>query len=445
MPELAFSAFSSVRGLIMPLTLRRVAPLFYGFLLTRHQATYQSSLVTHNMMKRDYSVEVVEDSEPERQQQRELLYEQRRKDRTNKKHTPASADSPIVEISDDESLHGSRPATIIELSGINPCLIVTLVFLILCDSDDSGSFYKPSLSTSSQAKPVLPPKPSSMKVSESHKTSEARYENLNQTASNASTEAANEDSLSPSQRKSPESRVLDLERFGFISTRLSRASTSSSSIIVSSHQPIPLTRIPSNTARRLHVSDYSFTDSQLQKLTRCVCCQVPWTTRKSAPRKLNHVQKCARKNSLTEEAVRLMIEQDLQALETQGDLKKGKRKAVAPEPATLLEGVIANTNTKTKGRKKEVPTTVLQVAETHQAIYSRARAVFEESEESDAPPFPATQGFAPSKIGRNIQLPTKATQSFPKGQLGTSRRVPGFGDSDDEASDSPPPASSLVS
>jgi hypothetical protein len=208
----------------MPLALRRAVPLFYGLLLTRHQVAYQSSLVTHNMMKRDYSVEVIEDSEPERQQQREALYEQRRKDRAGKRHIPAPDDFPIIEISDDESLDGSRPATIIELSGTHPLFrLATLIFLTQYNSDDSGSFHEPSLSTSSGAKPVLPPKSSSIRVSES----ESRYENPNQIVSNASTAATNKDTLPPSGGHSPESRILDLERFGFISTRPSRTSTSS--------------------------------------------------------------------------------------------------------------------------------------------------------------------------------------------------------------------------
>jgi hypothetical protein len=101
----------------MPLALRRGIPLFYGFLWTRHGVAHQSSLVTHNMMKRDYSIEVIEDSEPERQRQRDALYKQRRKDRAGKGHISSPDDSPIIEISDDESLHGSRQATIIELSG----------------------------------------------------------------------------------------------------------------------------------------------------------------------------------------------------------------------------------------------------------------------------------------------------------------------------------------
>lgn len=101
----------------MPLVFRRVVSLFYGFLSTRHQVVYRSSLVTYNMMKRDFSVEVIEDSEPERQQRRDALYEQRRKDRAGKAHIPAPDDSEIIEISDDESLRGSRQPTIFELSG----------------------------------------------------------------------------------------------------------------------------------------------------------------------------------------------------------------------------------------------------------------------------------------------------------------------------------------
>lgn len=144
--------------------------------------------------------------------------------------------------------------------------------------------------------------------------------------------------------------------------------------------------------------------------------------------------------------MRLMIEQDLQALAIKGDPNKGKGKPLAPvpEPATLLEAVVADTTTKPKGRKKGMPTTVLQVAETHQAIYSRAKTLFEESV---TPCFPATQGFAPSKLGRHNQTQPEATQSFPKSRLGTNRRVPGFGDSEDEVSGShsPSPALSLVS
>ena len=424
----------------MPLALRRVVSRFYGFLSTRHPVAYRSSLVTHNMMKRDSSVEVIEDSEPERQQRREALYEQRRKARAGKKHIPAPDDSPIIEISDDESLRGSRQPTIFELTGRHLLLSdVILLFLTPDGSDDSGSFHETSLATSSRATPVLPPKSSSKRGSEH----ESRCENLNQTTINASATTINKGILLPSRSKSPESRILDLERFSFISTRPSRASTSSS-IDISSHRPTPPTGTTSNTVRKSHVSDYSFTDSQLKKLTRCTCCQIPWTTRKSASGKLDHIQKCARKHSLTEEAVRGMIEQDLQALATKGDLKKGKGKPVASVPATLLEAVVADTTMKPKGRKKEVPTTVLQVAETHQAIYSRAKALFEES---ITPDFPATQGFAPSKLGRHDQLQLGATQSFPKSRLGTNRPLSGFGDSDDEVSGShsPSPTPSLVS
>lgn len=423
----------------MPLALRRVVPLVYGFLSTRHQVAYQSSLVTHSMMKRDYSVEVIEDSEPERQRQREALYEQRRQDRAGKGYTPASDDSPIIEISDDESLYGSRRATIIELSGTHPLFhLLILVFLTPYDPDDSGPSHKPSLSTLSRVEPVLPPKSMSIRGPES----ESRCENPNQITSNASTTTTNKGIPLPSQSTPPESRVLDLERFAFISTRSSGTSAPSSSINISGHQPTPPIGITSNMVRRVHVSDYSFTDSQLQKLTRCVCCQIPWTTRKSASGKLNHIQKCARKNSFTEEAVRLMIEQDLQALATKGDPKKGKGKPVASEPATLLEAVVAGTTTKPKGRKRGVPTTVLQVTEAHQAIYSRAKALFEESV---TPGFPATQGFAPNKPERHDQIQPEATQSFPRSRLGTNRRVPGFGDSNDEVSGSySPPTSSFV-
>jgi hypothetical protein len=281
-------------------------------------------------------------------------------------------------------------------------------------------------------------------MSEFHKAPKPRYKYLNQSVNDLSTVMTNEDSL---RSKSSQSGVLDLERFGFTSTRPSRASTSSSSIPVFSLQPTPPTRMPSNTVRRLHVSDYSFTDSQLQNLTRCVCCQNQWTTRKSASGKLNHIQKCARKNSLTEEAVRLMIEQDLQALATQGDLMKGTGKQATPKPATLLEAVVADTTTKVKGRRKEVPTTILQVAETHQAIYSRAKTLFEDPEESDTSRFPVTQGFAPSKLGKNTELYSEATQLFQKSRLGTNHHVPGFGDNPDEVSRSrsPSPPRSLVS
>jgi hypothetical protein len=104
----------------MPPALRSIIPLFYGLSLTRHQVAYQSYLVNRIMMKRDHSVEVIEDSEPERQQRREVSSEQRRKDRARKKHIPAPDKAPIIEISDDESLRGSSPATIVELSGTYP-------------------------------------------------------------------------------------------------------------------------------------------------------------------------------------------------------------------------------------------------------------------------------------------------------------------------------------
>jgi hypothetical protein len=117
----------------MPLAIRRVPSLFCSLLLARRQVAYQLSLVTRNMMKRDDSVEVIEDSEPERQRQREVLYEQRRKNRAGKEHAPDLDDASIIEISDDESVRDSRPATIVEISGTRTSLfrLITLVFLTL--------------------------------------------------------------------------------------------------------------------------------------------------------------------------------------------------------------------------------------------------------------------------------------------------------------------------
>jgi hypothetical protein len=63
------------------------------------------------------------------------------------------------------------------------------------------------------------------------------------------------------------------------------------------------------------------------------------------------------------------------------------------------------------------------VAETHQAIYSRAKALFEES---DTPRFPATQGFAPSKLGRNIQLQLRSYAIISEESIGSQSSCAGL-------------------
>ncbi|KAG5650757.1 hypothetical protein H0H81_011148 [Sphagnurus paluster] len=121
-----------------------------------------------------------------------------------------------------------------------------------------------------------------------------------------------------------------------------------------------------------------FSDSQLDKLLKCVACQVNWTTRKSAPQKMIHVQACAKKHSLSDETVRILIQKEINCYDNTVSKSKGKGNlnvSTLPDPNTFFEEVVAQAAPRKRGRCAETNETVQTITRTRNLILDKARAV----------------------------------------------------------------------
>ncbi|CAE6486556.1 unnamed protein product [Rhizoctonia solani] len=183
----------------------------------------------------------------------------------------------------------------------------------------------------------------------------------------------------------------------------------------------------------------SFTSDQIKSLRSCVVCEHAWTTRKLPKHKWSHITSCARKGGCDPDALYMKL---IAAVVDASDVKatkssKGKRKEKEPEkeqigPQYLLaQTVQERAPPKKRDRRVEPgPSTLQPVGDVHKAILERGatllgvgpvvdvesqsdeipevptddRVTEKEEAEEEEPSIPATQAFAPSKIGGRSRL-----------------------------------------
>ncbi|KAL1944203.1 hypothetical protein VTO73DRAFT_3388 [Trametes versicolor] len=190
-----------------------------------------------------------------------------------------------------------------------------------------------------------------------------------------------------------------------------------------------------------------FSDAQLGRVLKCVSCDLAWTTRKTVAQKMKHIQTCAKKNGLSDDTVRTLLQKGLDSLPPVALMSKSATPAPAPEdaaPETLLEDLLKDTHKKKPGRRPQVLQTVKSVADTRVTILDRARSLLQSegpSRASGSVPQgsrnmpvpaelempPATQLFSRSRVaGRDDHLPAAdTTQVFGPSRLAGPSRLQG--------------------
>jgi hypothetical protein len=240
---------------------------------------------------------------------------------------------------------------------------------------------------------------------------------------------------------------VNLQRFAFVASRPSMSDSSSrpdlsgkrsNTVEPSSDAP------PQKKAVSKHPFFADFSNAGLAKLTKCVSCDIQWTTRKTAAQKINHIQTCAKKHSFNDETIRFLIRQEIGS--TVGNVgkaadKKAKGKASvlpveSPTPKTFYEHVVTDAAPRKKARRVETGESVKSVATTRNAILDRARVVLE----SVVPQYPTEVGISSpaymsttrtSNTG-NGDFSISSTQPFGKSALAKKHRTDTcfiFGDS----------------
>ena len=171
----------------------------------------------------------------------------------------------------------------------------------------------------------------------------------------------------------------NLDRFVFKSSRTPRN-------LQVSTEPAPSTgsAMSNSTAKGLKQKRLQLA-SDVARISRCVCCNVQWTARKSGAQKMVHIQSCAKKHALDSETIDFLIQ-----------------KRISPEESvvnkTLFEKVLVDAAPKQKVKRRKMEEGSLKTVSTSRAsILARAQGILSTSTDGST--------FAGSTQGRS-ELPS---------------------------------------
>ncbi|EJU06429.1 hypothetical protein DACRYDRAFT_113138 [Dacryopinax primogenitus] len=344
-------------------------------------------LSSHNDSPRD---EVVEDSEPERE-------EQRRKLKAAKKATQSTVRPPLSVIPVDTEpvpvdVEGSDNLSYKHLEGSAPSIVLyTVEELSASTGPEAASTSFPSLSHDDLPKYGHPIPVTRVEENGPDALEPVRTLNLTHFANNATVVQHNRRSTSPAP----------------VISSLNQARALSTSTAPSRWLNCPLP------------------EKRMKIITKCPCCELAWTARKSSQMKWEHIARCAKKNDYTVETLLTRLDQQLASTDTinvEGKSKKRKAKTPleqkeVPKPDTLLERVTHEAVPPKRGRKQAVPETVQNVSQAHQLITEKARDVLLAGE--SVVPAPHVES-ATSPVAAQLPL---ATQAFVPSKFGGARRT----------------------
>ncbi|KAJ7498771.1 hypothetical protein FB451DRAFT_9882 [Mycena latifolia] len=423
-------------------------PRVFPRLLSR-QLSRMQNIDNSSRPRRGVDLDVVEDSEPER----EALRQSQKLERKRKKLTAiyplelaTMAEKPgpskVIEISD-----GSVSASPVA-SSVKPTLPSPSTISVIEISDSSVSMSEPHDVRNKDIVSL----PSSLSNKEKIVGDATDMDILSLYPHVAATSAAPSDlDHSDDEEIVP---MLGLAHFAFTNPRpvhhrnFSSSAGSHSNNDTQAKAPAkPAARGSSNRTAR------DFSEPELRKLVKCVSCDIAWTARKSGPQKLLHIRTCAKKNGLTDDTVKILIKREIDSAPNDAGPSKHKGKVLVDAPTTaptLLEDVVREAAPRRKGKRKETVDALKSVSETRDTILGRARMLLASGPSSEGHSFVAqtqaftstalttapepTQAFRPSRLGQQQgsklsllreqdsdgepDLPP-ATQAFAPSKLGT--------------------------
>jgi hypothetical protein len=202
----------------------------------------------------------------------------------------------------------------------------------------------------------------------------------------------------PSEEEEPfkESSKLNLDRFVFKSSMTPRDLQASTEPAPSTSIAIPKSNVK-GPKRKLLPLDLSASD--VAKISRCVCCNVQWTARKSGAQKMSHIQSCAKKHALDVGTVNILIQKEISPEEP--FVKK-----------TFFEDVLVDAAPKQKvKRRKTEESSLKSVSISRDSILARAQGVLSTSIDDckyrnglGHSELPSTQAFGSSGLARMHNL-----------------------------------------
>ncbi|KAJ6486382.1 hypothetical protein C8R47DRAFT_1196572 [Mycena vitilis] len=368
--------------------------------------------------RRNFDDEIVEDSEPEREALRQTQKQERKKRKLVQLARSASP-AKVVFISD-----GSAPPS--PATAPSPPKVI--------DISDSSANISVNQNVISVNQNVI-----SLNSSAAGTNPESNAPHI------VEVDSAGPSNLLQDSGHSDEEIVptLDLARFAFANPRALQ-SRNSASTLASASSSDSRAKPPAKRAARGSSNGLAgqFSDTELKKLVKCVSCDIAWTARKSAAQKLVHIRSCGKKNGFTDDTMRHLIRKELDSMpaEPGPSNRNGKAPLVPTERTTLLEDVVRDAAPKRKGKRKPAADILKSVSETRENILGRARQVLGSGHSSDGENFvPQTQAITGDA---HATAQPCATQAFGSSRLGQQQGYKplfhGDEDSDDEEPNLPP-------
>ncbi|KAG8218629.1 Mechanosensitive ion channel-domain-containing protein [Butyriboletus roseoflavus] len=183
----------------------------------------------------------------------------------------------------------------------------------------------------------------------------------------------------PERRRRDDVTDDDLSRFAY-----KASSRAPSSVDPAPSQPPRLARKDTNTP-----------DPQLAQLSKCIACGLQWTSRKTAKQKRTHIEKCAKKNALSKNTIKILIEKEFAVLSPTQTTRENAT-------STLMASVVPVK----KPKRQQVVPTVKSLPETRESILDRARDILQPTK-SRADPQPIQQFSQSTLAPRNAQQPKR--------------------------------------
>ncbi|KAI6047440.1 hypothetical protein EDC04DRAFT_622333 [Pisolithus marmoratus] len=188
-------------------------------------------------------------------------------------------------------------------------------------------------------------------------------------------------------------------------------------------------------------------DAEISALSKCVCCGLQWTTKKTVKQKRMHIETCSRKHAIFPGTLLSLINKEASESPLQADSSnecQPSPEAHSESPATLM-GTIVSAEPGRRSRRKPVISTVKTLPETRKSIIGKARDLLGQSADpqgedinrlcTDSDEVKPTQQFGTSMLARRndvlsrqereIQTPVMeappSTQTFGESVLGGKR------------------------
>jgi len=182
------------------------------------------------------------------------------------------------------------------------------------------------------------------------------------------------------------SGTMNIARFAFPAPA-SRQKSITAAMTTAKTQTMPIDEVvcePRSTTRV--PPSLEFSNSDLDKISRCVSCDIAWTTRKTATQKMTHIRSCSKKRGLQEKTIRLSVQEQVSKYKPEPKQNdKGKQKELSLEytiptkPNTFLEDVVGEAAPKKKAKRRHAETVLASVSSTRDAILARAKDILNAS------------------------------------------------------------------